>query len=180
MIKFLRQLIHQNILLKVSSVNTLRISVRIFCGLITSKLIAIYLGASGMAILGDLRNFLNSVQSISQLGINNGVVKYSAEYKDEKLKLNNLVSTSLKIGFLASIILGLILFIAAPQLNDLVFRSTYDFTRILKLAAIVLPIFTLNALILNVVNGLGAYKKSHLYQYRHQRFWSTSVGFFNY
>ncbi|MEH6659144.1 O-antigen translocase [Leeuwenhoekiella marinoflava] len=159
MLRFLRQLIQQNILLKVSSVNTLRISVRIVCGLVTSKLIAIYLGASGMAILGDLRNFLNSVQSISQLGINNGVVKYAAEYKEEESKLNNLVSTSLKIGCLASVVLGLILFIAAPQINDLVFSSTYNFTSILRFAAVVLPIFTLNTLILNVVNGVGDYKK---------------------
>ena len=159
MLRFLRQLIQQNILLDVSSVNTLRISVRIVCGLVTSKLIAIYLGASGMAILGDLRNFLNSVQSISQLGINNGVVKYAAEYKEEESKLNNLVSTSLKIGCLASVVLGLILFIAAPQINDLVFSSTYNFTSILRFAAVVLPIFTLNTLILNVVNGVGDYKK---------------------
>lgn len=159
MLKFLRKLIQQNILLKVSSVNTLRISVRIVCGLITSKLIAIYLGSSGMAILGDLRNFLNSVQSVGQLGINNGVVKYSAEYKQQKTKLNSLVSTSLKISFLTSVVLSLILFIAAPELNNLVFTNAFNFTRILRFVALALPIFTLNALTISVLSGLGDYKK---------------------
>jgi len=113
MLKFLRQLITQNVLLKVSSFNAMGVGVRLVCGLVSSKLIAFYLGASGMAVLGDLRNFISSLQSIGQLGISNGVIKYSAEFKTDKTRLQKLISTVLKVGFLASVFLGVLLFFTA-------------------------------------------------------------------
>ncbi|MDP5044529.1 MAG: O-antigen translocase [Leeuwenhoekiella sp.] len=159
MLKYLRLLIAQNVLLKVSSFNAIGIFVRVVCGLITSKLIAFYLGASGMAILGDLRNFLSSVQSVSQLGISNGVIKYTAEYKTENPKFNRLVATALKIGLGCSIVVGGILVVFSNPINYFVFNGVHDYTSIIKITGFVLPLFTLNALLVNVINGMGAYKK---------------------
>ena len=159
MFKFLRLLIAQNLLLKVSSFNALSIFVRVGCGLITSKLIAFYLGAPGMAILGDLRNFMNSVQSISHLGISNGVIKYTAEYKSDKIKLSRVSATALKIGFGASVIAGISLVLFANPLNYFLFSGTYDFTSIIQILGVALPLLTLNGLVLNIINGLGSYKK---------------------
>ena len=115
MLRFVRKLFAQNILLQVGSLNSVGIAVRVVCGLITSKLIAVYLGASGMALLGDLRNFMSSLQSLGQLGVSNGVIKYTATYKKQPEALYKLVATVLKLAFLVSLGLGLIVVIAAPK-----------------------------------------------------------------
>ena len=159
MLKFLRQLIAQHVLLKVSSFNAAGVGVRLVCGLVTSKLIAFYLGSPGMAVLGDLRNFISSLQSIGQLGISNGVIKYSAEFKTDKTRLQKLISTVLKVGFLASVFLSVLLFFTASVINTQVFNAETNYTTIIKIFAIVLPFFTLNALMLNIINGIGNYKK---------------------
>ncbi|PHQ29109.1 O-antigen translocase [Leeuwenhoekiella nanhaiensis] len=159
MLRFVRKLFAQNILLQVGSLNSVGIAVRVVCGLITSKLIAVYLGASGMALLGDLRNFMSSLQSLGQLGVSNGVIKYTATYKKQPEALHKLVATVLKLPFLVSLGLGLIVVIAAPDLNTLIFENTADYTLIIRLAGIVLPLFTLQTLLLNILNGLGDFRK---------------------
>ena len=159
MLRFVRKLFAQNILLQVGSLNTVGIAVRVICGLITSKLIAVYLGASGMALLGDLRNFMSSLQNLGQLGVSNGVIKYTATYKKQPEALHKLVATVLKLPFLVSLGLGLIVMIAAPNLNALIFENTEDYTLIIRLAGGVLPLFTLQTLLLNILNGLGDFRK---------------------
>ena len=60
--------INNNVLLKVASLNSVSVIVKIIAGFLTSKFMAIFIGAEGMALVGNLRNFVGSVQSISILG----------------------------------------------------------------------------------------------------------------
>ncbi len=159
MLRFVRKLFAQNILLQVGSLNSLSIGVRVICGLITSKLVAVYVGASGMVFLGDLRNFISSLQSLGQLGINNGVIKYAATYKNQSKELNKLVSSVVKLPFLASLFIGIVVVILAPYLNNILFDRDFNYTTILRLAGIALPLFTLQTLLLNILNGLGDFRK---------------------
>ncbi|MCB0439626.1 MAG: O-antigen translocase, partial [Mangrovimonas sp.] len=57
--------INNNVLLKVASLNSVSVLLRIIAGFLTSKAIAIFVGAEGMALIGNMRNFLSSMQSIS-------------------------------------------------------------------------------------------------------------------
>lgn len=157
--RFLSRLLTQNTLLRVSSFNSLGIIIRVGCGLIMSKLIAFYLGASGMAVLGDLRNFLNSVQSIGQLGFSNGVIKYVAEHKKDQNQLKISISTALKMSLIASILVGILLIVYAVELDKYVFNNTYNYATIIKLVGVGLPLLSLNALVLNIINGLGKYRQ---------------------
>ncbi len=159
MLRFVRKLFAENILLQVGSLNSVGIAVRVICGLITSKLIAVYVGASGMALLGDLRNFMSSLQSLGQLGISNGVIKYTATYKKQPEALYKLVATVVKLPFLISLGLGFIVVIAASELNTLIFDTSEDYTLIIRLVGMVLPLFTLQTLLLNILNGLGDFRK---------------------
>ena len=80
-------------LFKVSSLNALSILIKISIGLVTSKVIALYVGPLGMGLVGNLRNFLSFIESIATLGFQNGIVKYVAEYKEDKKQLSILIST---------------------------------------------------------------------------------------
>lgn len=158
MINNLRQWVKGNVLLKIASINSVAIGVRIVAGLITSKVVAFYLGAPGMALMGDLRNFLTSVQSIGTLGISNGILKYTAEFKKDKRLLSNLLSTSFYLILGTTLLVSGALFLAAPYWNSLLFKSAYDFTFVFKLMALALPFYAINTFLLAVINGYARYK----------------------
>jgi PST family polysaccharide transporter len=63
--------IFQNQLFKVTSLNSLSILVRIITGFISSKAIAYFVGPSGMALMGNLRNFTSTIENIGILGLQN-------------------------------------------------------------------------------------------------------------
>ena len=80
---FYRKII-QTSLFKITSLNSFSVVLKIGIGLITSKILAVFVGPSGMALVGNLRNFLTSLENISTLGFQNGIVKYAAENEKNK------------------------------------------------------------------------------------------------
>lgn len=158
MVKYIRKLISENVLLKVTSVNSLAIFTRIVAGLITSKVVAFYVGPQGMAILGDLRNFLVSTHNISTLGITNGIVKYTAEFRKKNSEYVNILSTSFYLMGGASLLAGLIVFFGAPYWNELVFKGIHDFTSVFRTLGVLLPLFAANTFLVAIINGFGKYK----------------------
>lgn len=159
MIRYLRQFIGENVLLKITSFNSVAIGVRIITGLISSKVVAFYLGASGMALMGDLRNFLSSAQSISTLGIYNGIVKYTAQFKNDHRQLGKLLTTSFLLGGIATILTALILFFGASYWNNFLFEDGTDYRFVFQLLAIALPFYALNIFLVAVINGYARYKQ---------------------
>ena len=91
--KRLLHYINNNVLIKVASLNSASVATKIIAGFLTSKAIALFVGAEGMALIGNLRNFLSSVQTVSILGFYNGIVKYVAEFKENTIELSKTLST---------------------------------------------------------------------------------------
>ena len=63
-------------LFNVANLNSTSLGIKIIAGIFTSKAIAIFIGAEGLALIGNLSNFLKAVQSFSVLGFYKGIVKY--------------------------------------------------------------------------------------------------------
>lgn len=144
---------------KATSLNGVSLLLKIAIGFITSKFIALFVGPAGMALVGNLRNFLTAVESVGSLGFENGVVKYTAENQSVKAKLNQTLATvflSVLVSCLV-IMLGLLLF--SDALNNLIFGSGYAFSFVFKVLALALPFYIGNIIFLAVINGLDDYKK---------------------
>ena len=58
-------------------------------GFVVVKIIAIYVGPSGLAFIGQFQNFLSILMSFATGAINSGVVKYTAEYRDDEVEKQN-------------------------------------------------------------------------------------------
>ena len=123
--KFLNRLIGGNVLLKVTSLNSLSVIAQMVCGLIISKVIAVFVGPQGMTLIGNLRNFLGAAQQVSILGMYNGIVKYTAEFKDDNLELKKLFSTSFYFGAFSTILSALIIYFNAGVINAYLFEGEY-------------------------------------------------------
>ena len=83
----------QQPLFKITSLNSIHILLKLIFGFITSKALALFVGANGMAYVGNFRAFLNVLENFSLLGIQNAVVKYVSEYQQDKLKLKSVLAT---------------------------------------------------------------------------------------
>ncbi|MEZ4802154.1 MAG: O-antigen translocase [Gelidibacter sp.] len=151
--------IRNNILIKIASINSVAILVRIVSGFLTSKAIAIFVGAEGMALIGNLRDFLSSAQSFSTLGFSNGIVKYVSEFKNKTIELSKIISTSVYLGLFAAFLVSMYCYLDAKHLNELLFTPNKDYTYIIKILAIALPLYALNSILMSILNGLSQFKK---------------------
>lgn len=157
MFKRIKNIFVNSMLLKVASFNSLSVFIRLITGFILSKSIAYFLLPQGMALTGNLRSFLTSSQGISVSGIQNGVIKYTAENKNNQKNLKKIISTSFFLVVIFTVLVGLSLIFFSNYFSVLVFGKN-DYAYAIKILAYVLPLFTLNTFLLSIINGLGKYK----------------------
>ena len=67
-------------LIKTSLLTAISTIVKILSGFVINKFMAIYVGPSGIAIVGQLQSFMTMITTLSNGAISQGVVKYTAEY----------------------------------------------------------------------------------------------------
>lgn len=150
--------INTNVLVKITSLKTASILTRIIAGVLTSKAIAVFIGAEGLALIGNLRNFVSATQTISVLGFYNGSVKYISKFKDNTVRLSKIISTVFYVGFISTILVSLFCYFNASFLNNLIFTNYADYDYIIKVFAIVLPFYALNMFSFSIMNGFSKYK----------------------
>lgn len=150
--------INNNVLIKVTSLKTAAIFTRMIAGILTSKAIAVFIGPEGLALIGNLRNFVGSVQSVAILGFYKGSVKYIAEYKENIVRLSKTISTVYYIGFVSSILVSLLCYFNAENINNIIFPNYSNYAYVIKIFAIVLPFYSLNMFSFSIMNGFSKYK----------------------
>jgi O-antigen/teichoic acid export membrane protein len=158
-------------LFQISSLNSLSILVRIAGGLLASKMIALFIGPSGMALTGNLRNFLTSVDAFTTLGLQNGIIKYTAENENDEVQLQRTLATVCISVLVAILLCGVVLFLPAPYWSSLIFNGNEQFSWVFRLLALVLPLYTGSFIFLAILNGLGKYK-----QVIYLNIWGNALG----
>ena len=150
--------ISNNLILKITSLNSLVVGGRLVISLVVQNLLAQYTGQSGIAKVGQLRNLSSMLMSLTSFGTFNGVVKYVSEYKSDQKNLLKLFSTLYVFSFTASIILFLILFFGASYFSEKLFFSA-EYSIVFKVMAVAVPFISMNRIFSGVINGISDYKK---------------------
>ena len=150
--------INDNVLIKVTSLQATSVLTKIIAGILTSKAIAVFVGPTGLALIGNLRNFVGSFQSIAILGFYNGAVKYISDAKDDLVELSKTLSTLFYTGFTATILVSFFCYFNAQTINDIIFPVYNNYAYVIKIFAIVLPFFALNMFAFSIMNGFSKYK----------------------
>ena len=145
-------------LFKVAHLNSATIVTKIIAGILTSKAIAIFIGVEGMALIGNLRNFLSAVQSFAILGFYNGLVKYIAEFKNDVLQLSKTLSTAYYLGFFSTILMSFFCYYNADSINVFLFSSNYNYAYVIKVLALALPFYSLNLFCFSIMIGFSKYR----------------------
>lgn len=145
-------------LLKLTSLKTVLVFVKILVGILTSKAIALFIGPVGFALIGNLENFVAAFHNISVLGAYNTVVKNVERYKEDAVMLSKTLSTVFYVGFFTSIVVSLFCYLNAESLNNAIFPEYNNYTYVIEIFAIVLPFYAVNVFSFSIMNGFGKYK----------------------
>lgn len=125
---------------------------KMVAALVINKVVAIYAGPSGLALIGQFQNFTKLVMTIAQGAINTGVTKYTAEYGRRDDKISALFSTAGKISIVSSVTVGVSVFFLSEFLS-LYFLKSEHLHYIFQIFGITLILFVSNNLLLSIIIG---------------------------
>lgn len=119
---------------------------------VLNKILAVYLGPTGYAAIGQFQNFIQMVTTFAGSAINTAVVKYTAEYHEDETKQRAVWKTAGSIVFLFSLLFAILILIFQKQLALYIFQSL-KYQTIFIWFAIFLIFFNFNTLFLAILNG---------------------------
>lgn len=139
-------------LLKTSVLNGIAVLVKTATMFILNKILAVYVGPSGYAAIGQFQNFIQMVTSFAGGSINTAVVKYTAEYGDNPTEQRKIWQNAGTIILALSIIFSLLIIVFQKPLSIYIFHST-EYRSVFIWFGIFLIFFNFNALFLAILNG---------------------------
>lgn len=145
-------------LLKTSFYTSISTAVTFICGFIVAKVVAVKIGPSGIAMVGQFQNTMAILTMLGSGAINMGVVKYLSQCKGDTEEQQKIISNSLSIIVLCSIAVSAFTMIACRWLSVQAFHST-DYWLMYFVFGLCLSFATLNAVSTSVFNGLQEIKK---------------------
>jgi PST family polysaccharide transporter len=143
--------------IKTSFLSGLSTAISLLARLISTKIVAVYLGTNGMFLMGQLKDFLRLGNTIGSFGIENGIVKYVSEYDNDKSKLSNIIGTSFKINFTSALIFSGLIIIFKNQIADfLQINFSENFYFLILIFSIISA--SIHTCFLSIYNGLNKIK----------------------
>jgi O-antigen/teichoic acid export membrane protein len=161
----------ENRFLKVAGANGIITIAKSILMIIANKVVATIVGASGIAMVGQLQNLISITTLISSGGFNQGLTKYISEKQHDMKSVSEYIGTAFMISTVLTTIIAVVLILFSNSISFKIF-STTSYSSILIIFAGTLFFYNLNALILAIVNGFQEYR-----QYFKINITTTIVGF---
>lgn len=139
-------------LLRTSFLNGIAVIVRMMTLLGINKILAIYVGPSGYAALGQFQNAVQMITVFASGAINTGVTKYTAEFHENESKQYQVWRTAGSITLSGSLLVAFVIAIFYKDLASY-FLKDIEFAGVFLWLAATLVFFTLNAYFLAILNG---------------------------
>ncbi len=124
---------------------------------VISIILARHLGAYDLGVYRLTYTFYGVATMVGALGIAVAVIKFVAEYKDDEVNLNKIVSSAIITSLIAGVIMSLIIYLLSQTVADL-FR-TPEMKSQLMLLSPVFPFILVNSILYGTLNGLRKMKR---------------------
>ena len=144
-------------LIKTSVLTGISTIIKVISAFVINKVIAIYVGPSGLAIVGQLQNFMELIVTFSNGAITNGIVKYTAEYQTIEQK-QKIFSSSIVISLVCSLIISIFLFGFSDYLSKLILKDV-QYSSVFIVFGLTIFLFALNTVLMSILNGQKEIKK---------------------
>ncbi|TLT05303.1 O-antigen translocase [Aliarcobacter cibarius] len=144
-------------LIKTSVLTAIATIIKVISGFVINKVIAIYVGPSGLAVVGQLQNFMSIITTFSNGAITSGIVKYTAEYQTIEQK-QKIFSSSIVISLVCSLIISIFLFGFSDYLSKLILKDV-QYSSVFIVFGLTIFLFALNTVLMSILNGQKEIKK---------------------
>jgi PST family polysaccharide transporter len=144
-------------LIKTSVLTAISTIIKVISGFVINKVIALYVGPSGLAVVGQLQNFMSIITTFSNGAITSGIVKYTAEYQTIEQK-QKIFSTSIIISLVCSLIISIFLFGFSDYLSELILKDI-QYSSVFIVFGLTVFLFALNTVLMSILNGQKEIKK---------------------
>jgi len=136
-----------------SAASALAISARIAATLLLNKILAVYIGPGGFAVLGQLQNFITATSAVSTGICGNGVTKFTAEFADDRQRQLVVWRTAAMVSLSVIVVVVTALTFGATAVIGWLGTPSID-SQLVLIYASSLPLVLCGALILSILNGL--------------------------
>ena len=128
------------------------------CTYVMWKIIAVRVGPSGIALIEQFQNFIQVSRVSVPSGINEGVVKYTSEHREDFLKKSDILSNAMWVNSIICFVSCAALIIFSKDFSMLIFKSAHYQKMIILVAAGVF-LFMLNSFGMSILNAEMEIKK---------------------
>ena len=139
-------------LVRTSLLNAIVVVTRVGTALVINKVLAIYVGPAGYAVIGQIQNSISVVASLATVGLANGVTKATAEHFDDADRQVAVWRTAFRLGLVASVVVAILLLLLREALSDVLLLEM-GMSSVFIFLALGLPAIAANNLLLAIVNG---------------------------
>lgn len=153
---FLKRVVKADIV-KVFSLTSISTLVRMLTGMISVKIVASVIGPAGVALVGQLNNFSTIVLNLSSCGINGGITKYVAEYRNDKERIVSYVSTAFRITAYCSLITGFLMIVLHRYISNLIMLSD-EYGYVFIIFGFTILLYAFNNMLTSILNGYKEFK----------------------
>ena len=139
-------------LIKTGLLSSIAVIIKMITLLGINKILAIYVGPSGYAAIGQFQNAVQMITTLASGAINTGVTKYTAEYYDDESKQHQVWRTAGTIALTGSLFSAVVITLFNQSLAIL-FLNDASYGGVFIWFAATLVFFTFNTLLLAILNG---------------------------
>jgi polysaccharide transporter, PST family len=139
-------------LFKTSILNGIAVAIKLLTALGLNKLLAVYVGPAGYAVIGQFQNAIGMITTFASAGINTGVTKYTAEYFDDQQRQYTVWRTAFIIVAVGSLLAAFCILIFHKALA-VFFLKNESYSSIFIWFSCTLSLFVFNALLMAILNG---------------------------
>ena len=129
-------------------------------GFLLSVILGRFLGAAAFGLFIMTLTIYTIASLVGGIGIPSAIVKYVAEFKEDKEKLNIFVSCGVVKSVFFGVVIGSVLFALSDVLANIFNMS--ELTDLIKIIALSLPFLVVNNTLLGLLNGLREMKSYSL------------------
>jgi len=139
-------------LIKTSILSAIATVIRVLAGFVSVKIVAVYIGPSGLALVGQMQNFIGMMSSIASAGIGSGVVKYTSEYHEDECTKRKIWSSAFKLTLVLVVPMAVTIILFSDTISQKLLH-TREYSSVFVIFAVSIIFFVLNGLLTSILNG---------------------------
>lgn len=123
-----------------------------------TKLFAIFLGPSGIAVLGNMKSVMQILMSSASFGMQRGIIRFTSEFREQRHAFQKLLGTLHIIYGSIALVIAVVLFFLSDYLANVILQDG-KYAWLFQILSIIVPFQGFHVLYFSILQGLDNYKK---------------------